>query len=470
MDKAAFREKAKEICLESFNAYFTENDFPKSCKDMPPEHFKSFCIDRLRQCVNYEEFLDYLMPTNCYESKATAENIQISVPFATEELCVVFLTANINFLIDNGYTLQFHGRVSYVVAQNQGKPEILHLHFSMPHKNICNINLPNHEDNPGLYISGISDQDKQGAATAAGMYSPNGLIFYQISGNDKIGLVNASLLQLLGYASNKDLQEHTHGNLKNLLLTEDWPRVQQELNRREAGRVFNMNASFLRKDGTSVEVLLRGNYVDKHNKFFILSVTPLFVPEEQLYYGDFSEEEQYAEDYSIPYELFLKIALDIFVKHGREQGIPHLLELTTAVLNAHNGWICDVRDLPNPIKLVRYFTTPGYKKVIPVNMPSRCCLYYCHKFPTNAYDSPEEMPPPMQGLCRERGITSWMFNIISVNNKESFILYFLRQENAKPWTNNEKKIMHYTSKMFALLLDGYVQKHPSQGYLNGGAQ
>ena len=35
--------------------------------------------------------------------------------------------------------------------------------------------------------------------------------------------------------------------------------------------------------------------------------------------------------------------------------------------------------------------------------------------------------------------------------------------------NNEKRIMHYTSKMFAMLLDGYAQKHPQQSVLNGGA-
>mgnify|MGYP003528225272 CR=1 FL=1 len=37
-------------------------------------------------------------------------------------------------------------------------------------------------------------------------------------------------------------------------------------------------------------------------------------------------------------------------------------------------------------------------------------------------------------------------------------------------TENEKKIMRYTSKMFAMLLDTYAQKHPVQSILNGGAQ
>ena len=47
------------------------------------------------------------------------------------------------------------------------------------------------------------------------------------------------------------------------------------------------------------------------------------------------------------------------------------------------------------------------------------------------------------------------------------MLFFQRQEKAKHWTANEKKIMHYTSKMFALLLNRYFQKHTLSG--DGGA-
>ena len=121
MDKETFIKKAQEICRASFIAYFVENNFPKSCKDMPTERFKSFCTDKLHSCVNYEAFMDYLMPTDCYEKSAIAENIEIHVPFATDELCVILLTADINYLVDNGYVMQFHCRTSYVVVQRQGK-------------------------------------------------------------------------------------------------------------------------------------------------------------------------------------------------------------------------------------------------------------------------------------------------------------------------------------------------------------
>ena len=77
------------------------------------------------------------------------------------------------------------------------------------------------------------------------------------------------------------------------------------------------------------------------------------------------------------------------------------------------------------------------------------------------------MPHPIQDLCQQQGITSFMCSIISVAEQESFMLFFQRQEKAKPWTANEKKIMHYTSKMFALLLNRYFQKHTLSG--DGGA-
>ncbi len=76
-----------------------------------------------------------------------------------------------------------------------------------------------------------------------------------------------------------------------------------------------MNASFLRKDGSSVRVLLRGNYVEEHNQFYILSLTPLLLPDEQLASNALLATEKADEDYSISYELFLKIALDIFVQY-----------------------------------------------------------------------------------------------------------------------------------------------------------
>ena len=282
--------------------------------------------------------------------------------------------------------------------------------------------------------------------------------------------MNASLLQLLGYASNKDLFECTQGKLEKLVIPEDWTLVRRHLAKREPGSIFTINATFMRKDGSAVKVLLRGNYVENHNHFFILSLTPLLVPDEELSYGDFTEEEKYAEDYSIPYELFLKIALDIFVQYGREKGIPHLLELCTAVLNAHNGWLCDARELNKPLQLLFFNTAPGYKKLLPINMPSRCCLYHCLAYNTNAFNSLAEMPEPLPSICRSLGISSLMFNVISVANKESFILYFLRQKNSKPWTENEQKIIYYAGKMFALLLEGYAQAHPCQDQRSGGVQ
>ena len=468
MDKETFIKKAQEICRASFIAYFVENNFPKSCKDMPTERFKSFCTDKLHSCVNYEAFMDYLMPTDCYEKSAIAENIEIHVPFATDELCVILLTADINYLVDNGYVMQFHCRTSYVVVQRQGKLEILHLHFAIPHKSIRNTHLHGQQECTNLHISSPINNPLHGAATAAGMYSPNGLIFYQISGKERVGLVNASLLQLLGYASNKDLFECTQGKLEKLVIPEDWTLVRRHLAKREPGSIFTINATFMRKDGSAVKVLLRGNYVENHNHFFILSLTPLLVPDEELSYGDFTEEEKYAEDYSIPYELFLKIALDIFVQYGREKGIPHLLELCTAVLNAHNGWICDARELNKPLQLLFFNTAPGYKKLLPINMPSRCCLYHCHAYNTNAFNSLAKTPKPLQSIVRSLDIASWMHSIITLDGKESFILFFLRQKEDKPWTENEQKIMHYASKMFALLLKGYVQKHPSPDYVSGG--
>ncbi|MGM9569164.1 MAG: hypothetical protein ACI3XC_03685 [Phascolarctobacterium sp.] len=460
MDKATFIEKAQDICLSSFVAYFVENDMAKSCAHMPPDRFKSFCIKTLNNQVNYVDFLDYIMPTENYERSAFIEDIQLHTPFVTEELCVVLLTAKVYFVIDNGYKIHIDCRVSYLVTQKQGQLEILHLHYSMPHKSLRNINLtkqdknrPNAVPNPNTYVT-------KGAATAAGLYSPNGLMFYQLSGKEQINFVNKSLLQLLGYKDIDSFFTHSQRNLRNIIVPQDWPAVQAQLTQQEPQRVFNLNASFYRQDGSTVKVLLRGNFVDQHNRFYVLSLTPLVVPEEQLYYGDFSLEAKYSEDYHISYELFLKIGLDIFLKYGRIEGIPHMLELCTMVLNAHNGWICDVRSLDTPIKLVHFYTAAGYKKIIPVNIPAHCALYFFHKFNSYYYDSLEEMPSPLQDLCKQKGITSWISSTITCNNQNSFVLYFLRQENSAPWTDNEKLILQYATKIFALALDAYAKKNP----------
>ena len=162
--------------------------------------------------------------------------------------------------------------------------------------------------------------------------------------------------------------------------------------------------------------------------------------------------------------------MDIFKQYGREQAIPHLLELCTTILNAHNGWLCDVRKLNNPAELVYGTTVSGHKKIGLTNLPSRCCLYFGHRFNTNAFNNYEEMPEPIRSLCRRDGTNSFMFNIITIDGKESFILYFLRQQSSKPWTKNEQKIMHYTSKMFTLLLEDYARKHPLPINHKGGAQ
>ena len=60
----------------------------------------------------------------------------------------------------------------------------------MPHKNIRTMYLQAQDEDSTIYINAPSEQNTKGAATAAGMYSPNGLIFYQISGKEQINLVN----------------------------------------------------------------------------------------------------------------------------------------------------------------------------------------------------------------------------------------------------------------------------------------
>lgn len=470
MDKAIFTEKAKAICLSSFMAYFIENDMAKSCAHMPADRFKSFCINTLHNQVDYKDFLDYIMPTENFEDSAIVEDLHLQVPFATDELCVVMLTAKVYFLIDNGYKLSVDCCVTYVVVQKQQKLEILHLHYSMPQNTIRNIKLRQMNQNLPNYTPPANTYVTKGAATAAGLYSPNGLMFYQIFGKKQISFVNNSLLQLLGYASNEEFFTVTQGQLQNIVAPADWPHVQTQLANEEHGHIFNMNISFLCKDGHPINVLFRGNFVDNHNRYYVLSLTPLLVPEEQLYYGDFSIEKKFTEDYSISYELFLKIALDIFLQYGREKGIPYLLELCCSVLNAPNASITDIRDLYKPLKLIYNHTAPGYKKIIPFSLPAHCALYFIHKFNTNSFDNLESMPEPMRSICEFLGINSWMLQVISIDNKESFILHFLRQEKDKPWTENEKKIMHYACKIFQMVLDSYAKNHHEKSACQGGAQ
>ena len=68
------------------------------------------------------------------------------------------------------------------------------------------------------------------------------------------------------------------------------------------------------------------------------------------------------------------------------------------------------------------------------------------------------------------GINSWMLQVITIDNKESFILHFLRQKKDKPWTENEKKIMYYAGKIFQMVLDTYAKNHTEAGFCPGGDQ
>lgn len=470
MDKAIFVEKAKAICLSSFMAYFIENDMKKSCAHMPADRFKSFCINTLNNQVDYKDFLDYIMPTENFEDSAIVEDLQLQAPFATDELCVIMLTAKVYFIIDNGYKLNVDCCVTYVVVQKQEQLEILHLHYSMPQNTIRNLRLRQNDKNAPSFNPSATTYLTKGAATAAGLYSPNGLMFYQVSGKKQISFVNNSLLQLLGYASNEEFFTDTQGQLRKLVVPTDWPSIQAQLAQEEHGRIFTMNASFIRKEGSLIEVLFRGNFVDNHNRYYVLSLTPLMVPEEQLYYGDFSLEKKFTGDYSISYELFLKIALDIFLQYGREKGIPHMLELCTTVLNAHNCWVGDVRYLQQPVKVLYNYAAPGFQKLTPIPFITRCALYYSHKFNQNTFNDLSETPEPLRGMCRYTGIASWMFRIITVDEQDSFALYFLRQKDKGPWTENEKKIMHYACKIFQIILDSYAHTHPTGTTCQGGAQ
>ena len=90
-DRAIFIEKSKQLCLQSFWAYFVENDMDKSSSAMPADRFKSFCVSTLNKHVHYTDFMDYLLPTKEYEHNALVEDVQLHIPIAVMNSSVILM-------------------------------------------------------------------------------------------------------------------------------------------------------------------------------------------------------------------------------------------------------------------------------------------------------------------------------------------------------------------------------------------
>ncbi|MDY4919967.1 MAG: hypothetical protein SO119_02670 [Phascolarctobacterium sp.] len=460
MDKREFAQRAHDICLESFKAYFVENDLPKSMRYMNAESLHSFCLHPKNSLVSCDDFVRDMMPMDDFQAQARIDALKEELTFLAEDFCIILLRAKLEFIIDKCYKMLLPCRVSYFVTCKDDQLEIIHLHFAVPHQTIRTSKLHAALDENTLFDESMSKSELLGPAVAAGLYSPNALLYYSLAQEQPITFVNNTLLKLLGYTDSNDFFHKTAGTLEQLVEAQDLPLFTKKLAKHTPGKIIAFNLHCLKADGSAFPVLLRAKYALQKEPHYILSITPLEVPPEELDCGQ-QLPSSTPENYTISFELFMKLALDSLAQYGRKNGRSygnnnsHILQLTASVLNASNAWLDDVRDPEANTRLLASYTAPGAHELKHLPLQSQELLQIIHKFKNKCYNSLQEYPEPLRTYSERVGITSGIHEIIEYDGQEAFVLHIFRQNDATPWTEHELNIAHQAARIYKSILKDY---------------
>ena len=455
MTNISFAEQARQRTLDFFQAYCTENNMEKTLSYFSEQ---SSYIGWGSQ----EIYPDYAAIVATAHERMTIpfvvqfDNINMETINATDNFCVVLLTANLSYQTDKGATVRELERATLVYRKENGEPKIVYIHSSAANKlhDLGKILPLEH----GAEVTRRLTQLECDRSMAVDMcrHTPNGLLYCLIGEHFPLLYANQSLCDILGFKDFSELMEYTKGQMDCCIYQGDLMFLKQVLVKYTNGLPYTINYRILTKQGQVKWVMERGRYVldaDTGEEYYICTIIPLELEQEDFAYGNLVDYA-YIENAPISVERFLEQTLAYMDFHDRPAVCQKLLQHCCETLQASCGVVSIIHEGSKKIEPLYYYD----KKNFPIDFIlsnfywEDIAPYFTEDGFSLCTDLNNVPSCDMYSKC-ENTLRSGITKTIVIKGQRKYLLSILHRDKVHTWTESEQDIVLQSSKLFSLLLD-----------------
>lgn len=449
MDNKEFCRKAKQNAIDTLKSYFVEGNMGKVLS-----YFSKNCASWIGW-GRFEIYPDYNEVFNTFTSRTDEilpeemTDIESKILFAAEGVCVVLVTATISAKPQTGIFTEEFGRFTFTFNCENGEPKIVQLHSSVPWKNLQPDEIYPLAEGSKAFLRHQQQLTAQNLPAFTAAHTPNGLKCCLAEKNYPAVYLNDALCRLAGYANSAEMLAATCGEIKNMIYSADLPKVKKVMASHCSSEPYNVNYRLLRKDGTAVWVLERGQFVatDDDVDYFICSIAPLLPQDKNFNYGTLVDYEE-IEHAQIPMDLYFKAALDIFEKNNKQTATEKVLKLCCSIAQISGAFVKDIRQRGEYMPVIaKYFNSENdFAKVLKCTPQDIARRFNSHG--VNQCNDTDLLPKEYKDKLDALNVKAYLSKTIRQNQ----VLTFVSLGAAHSWTESEKDLITQTARLLALIL------------------
>lgn len=454
MKQSEFCKKAQQNAIAILKAYFVESNMEKALS-----YFSKDCSSWIG-CGENELYLNYPDVFNTFTRRTgeilrhTMEDTNSCVLFDGGNFCMVLVTATITPAPQTGTYFKETGRFTFAFRNEDGEPKIVQLHSSAPwHKLQVGELYPQEEGSKAFFkLEQQLDSGNLPAFTAAN--TPNGLKCCLVDKDYPAVYLNKALYKLAGYNSMTEMLTATHGEMKNMVYAADLPKLKKVMATHCGSEPYTINYRLLRKDGTAVWVLERGQFTptDGDDDYFICTIAPLMQEQESFNYGTLVNYDDIASA-QIPMDLYFKATLDIIEQNDKQTAMEKLMKLCCSMAQISGAFIKDIRRSGEFMPVVaKYFNGSdeftSLLKCKPEDIVNRF-----NSQGLNQCSNTVLLPKVYKDKLDMLDVKAYLSKTIRTGGSDSYVLTFVSLGTPHNWTDSDKDFITQTARLLALLLD-----------------
>ena len=454
MKQSEFCKKAQQNAIAVLKAYFVESNMEKALS-----YFSKDCSSWIG-CGENELYLNYPDVFNTFTRRTgeilrhTMEDTNSCVLFDGGNFCMVLVTATITPAPQTGTYFKETVRFTFAFRNEDGEPKVVQLHSSAPwHKLQVGELYPQEEGSKAFFkLEKQLDSGNLPAFTAAN--TPNGLKCCLVDKDYPAVYLNKALYKLAGYNSMTEMLTATHGEMKNMVYAADLPKLKKVMATHCGSEPYTINYRLLRKDGTAVWVLERGQFTptDGDDDYFICTIAPLMQEQDSFNYGTLVNYDDIASA-QIPMDLYFKAALDIIEQNDKQTAMEKLMKLCCSMAQISGAFIKDIRRSGEFMPVVaKYFNGSdeftSLLKCTPEDIVNRF-----NSQGLNQCSNTVLLPKVYKDKLDALDVKAYLSKTIRTGGSDSYVLTFVSLGTPHNWTDSDKDFITQTARLLALLLD-----------------
>ena len=454
MKQSEFCKKAQQNAIAVLKAYFVESNMEKALS-----YFSKDCSSWIGWGEN-ELYLNYPDVFNTFTRRTgdilrhTMDDTNSCVLFDSGNFCMVLVTATITPAPQTGTYFKETSRFTFAFRNEDGEPKVVQLHSSAPwHKLQVGELYPQEEGSKAFFkLEQQLDGSNLPAFTAAN--TPNGLKCCLIDKDYPAVYLNKALYKLAGYDSMTEMLTATHGEMKNMVYAADLPKLKKVMATHCGSEPYTINYRLLRKDGTAVWVLERGQFTPTNgdDDYFICTIAPLMQEQDSFNYGTLVNYDDIASA-QIPMDLYFKAALDIIEQNDKQTALEKLMKLCCSMAQISGAFIKDIRRSGEFMPVVaKYFNGSdeftSLLKCTPEDIVNRF-----NSQGLNQCSNTVLLPKIYKDKLDMLDVKAYLSKTIRTGGSDSYVLTFVSLGTPHNWTDSDKDFITQTARLLALLLD-----------------